>query len=135
MISVKHVPLEFVAQVWPKACPYIEIGLRYNTTYRIGHAEAYIANGTWVLLVALDGKNEIFGAYAVAFQNEPGERTAFIVSACGKGLASQEAFDQVKSIAQNMGATKIQVLARESAARLYKRVGLEEKATLMEIKL
>lgn len=135
MISIKHVPIELVAQVWPRAKPFIEMGLQYATAYNIDHAEAYLANGSWVLLVAVDEKNEVEGAYAMTFQNHPGSRVAFIVSAGGKGLAGQDAFDQVKNIAQVMGATKIQVLARESAARLYKRVGLEEKATLMEIKL
>ena len=135
MISIKHVPLNLVAQVWPQAKEYIARGLDYATTYNIHHAEVYLANGSWVLMVAVDDKEAITGAYAVAFQNDPASRTAFIVSAAGKGLAGQDAFDQVKAIAKGMGATKIQVLARESAARLYKRVGLAEKATLMEIKL
>lgn len=113
----------------------MERGLQYASTYNIHHAEVLLSNGSWVLLVAVDDDGSITGAYAVAFQNDPASRTAFIVSAGGAGLASQEAFDQVKAIANGMGATKIQVLARESAARLYKRVGLEEKATLMEIKL
>lgn len=132
---IQHVPLNLVAQVWPQVKGYVAEGLEHATTYNINHAEVFLANGSWVLMVAVSEAGDIVGAYAVAFQNEPASRTAFIVSAAGKGLASQAAFDQVKSIAQNMGATKIQVLARESAARLYKRVGLAEKATLMEIKL
>lgn len=132
---IQHVPLNLVAQVWPQAKEHIAKGLEHATTYSINHAEVFLANGSWVLLVAVDNENAITGAYAVAFQNEPASRTAFIVSAAGTGLASQAAFDQVKSIARGMGATKIQALARESAARLYKRVGLQAKATLMEIKL
>jgi hypothetical protein len=124
-----------VAQVWPQAKPYVALGLEHASAHTIEHAEVYFSTGAWTLLVAVVEDNSVIGAYAVAFQNEPGARSAFIVSAGGVGLAGPEAFDQVKAITKSMGATKIQVLARESAARLYKRVGLEEKATLMEIKL
>jgi len=132
---VQHVPLDLVAQVWPQAKEFVAMGLKHASTHTIEHAEVYLATGSWILLVAVVDDNSIIGAYVVALQNEPAARSAFIVSAGGVGLASAEAFDQVKAITKRMGATKIQVLARESAARLYKRVGLEEKATLMEIKL
>ena len=41
-------------------------------------------------------------------------------------------FDQACEIARNHGATRVHVLARQSAARLYKRLGLVEKSVLME---
>lgn len=132
---VQHVPLSYVAQWWPQVKEYVARGLEHNSTYGVNHAEVYLANGSWVLLAAFGEDGTVIGAYVLAFQQEPACHTAFIVSAGGAGLASQHAFDQVKNIAQTMGATKIQVLARESAARLYKRVGLQEKATLMEIEL
>lgn len=134
-MKIQHVPVDLVAQVWPQAREFVANGLKHATACNISHAEVFLSNGSWILLVAVNDNNDICGAYVLNIQNELANRTAMIVSAGGTGLASQEAFDQVKNIAFNMGATKIQVLARESAARLYKRVGLEEKATLMEIKL
>jgi hypothetical protein len=132
---IQHVPVNLVAQVWPHAKEYVALGLQHTSSHTIEHAEVHLSTGAWTLLVAVLEDNSIVGAYVIAFQNEPASRNAFIVSAGGVGLAGEEAFDQVKAIAKSMGATKIQVLARESAARLYKRVGLEEKATLMEITL
>lgn len=131
---VQHVHPDLVPQVLPAVRSYIAAGLEHTDSCNVDHACAYLTNGTWALLVAVVEK-EIKGAYVLSFSNTPTDRNALIVSAAGAGLASQEAFDQVKNIAQHMGATQIQVLARESAARLYKRVGLTEKAALMEIKL
>lgn len=131
---IQRVPVNFVPQVLPSVRSHIERGLEFTDSCTVDHACAYLVTGAWTLLVAVVGE-EIQGAYVLSFNNTPTDRTALIVSAAGAGLASQDAFDQVKEIAREQGATQIQVLARESAARLYKRVGLTEKATLMEIKL
>jgi hypothetical protein len=133
-MNIQRVPINFVPQVLPSVRSHIERGLEFTDSCSVDHACAYLVTGAWTLLVAVVDE-EIQGAYVLSFSNTPTERTALIVSAAGAGLASQDAFDQVKEIAREQGATQIQVLARESAARLYKRVGLTEKATLMEIKL
>jgi hypothetical protein len=130
---IQHVHPNQVPQVLPSVRSHIERGLEFTDSCNVDHACAYLVTGAWTLLVAVD--DGVQGAYVLSFSNTPTDRTALIVSAAGAGLASQDAFDQVKEIAKQMGATQIQVLARESAARLYKRVGLAEKATLMEIKL
>jgi hypothetical protein len=130
---IQHVHPDLVPQVLPAVRSHIEKGLEFTDSCNVDHACAYLTTGAWTLLVAVD--EGIKGAYVLSFSNTPTERTALIVSAAGAGLASQDAFDQVKALAKQLGATQIQVLARDSAARLYKRVGLTEKATLMEIKL
>jgi hypothetical protein len=133
-MNVQRVPINLVPQVLPVVRSHIESGLEFTDSCNVDHTCAYLVTGAWTLLVAVVD-DEIQGAYVLSFSNTPTDRTALIVSAAGAGLASQDAFDQVKAIAREQGATQIQVLARESAARLYKRVGLTEKATLMEIKL
>jgi hypothetical protein len=133
-MNVQRVPINLVPQVLPVVRPHIERGLEFTDSCNVDHACAYLVTGAWTLLVAVVD-DVIQGAYVLSFSNTPTDRTGLIVSAAGAGLASQDAFDQVKAIAREQGATQIQVLARESAARLYKRVGLTEKATLMEIKL
>jgi hypothetical protein len=109
--------------------------MEHATAYNTEHVKTYLADGKWMLLVAVDESNEVQGAYVLSFNNEPNDRVAFIVSAAGRGLAGGEVFEQVCEITKLFGATKIQTLARESAARLYKRVGLADKAMLMEKKL
>lgn len=134
-LLVSPVPVHQVPQMLPVVLPFIESGLEHTDSVNAEHVKVYLSEGRWVLLTALDEHNVVQGAYVISFANEPDHRVATIVSAAGTGLAGQETFDQVCEISKNFGATKIQVLARESAARLYKRAGLEEKAVLMEKKL
>ena len=134
-LTVRHVLTEHVPALLPRVVPFIERGMAYATTYNTEHVKVYLADGKWMLLVATNEADEICGAYVLAYHNEPDARVAFIVCAAGRGLAGQGAFDQVCTIARTFGATKVQALARNTAARLYKRVGFLDKAMLMEKKL
>jgi hypothetical protein len=133
-ILVKQIPTELTYQFMPLVKDHIEAGLA-DSDLNYERARVFLTNGSWMLLIALDDNDDLLGAYIIAFSNNPSDRIATIVSAAGRGLASQSAFDQICEIAKSYGATKIQALAKQSAARLYKRVGLSERASLMEKKL
>ena len=129
-VIVRHVPTDYLAVVMPKAAPFIERGLTYSD-YTLDQAKVCLADGRWVLFIATDEQNEVVGAYTVSFQNEPNARVAFIVSAAGNGLGS-DLLPQLDQLLMQFGATKAKALARESAARLYKRSGFVEKSVLLE---
>lgn len=133
-IQVKQIPTELTYQFLPLVKHHIEAGLA-DSDLNYEQARVFLTNGSWLLLIALDEQENLLGAYILAFANNPADRVATIVSAAGRGLASQSAFEQICEIAKSFGATKIQALAKESAARLYRRVGLIERASLMEKKL
>ena len=133
-LVIRQIPTELTYQFLPLVKDHIEAGLAHSDV-NYEQARVYLTNGSWVLLIALDEQEQLLGAYTLTFTNTPSDRVAIIVSAGGRGLTSQSAFDQVCEIAKTFGATKIQALARESAARLYARVGLVERASLMEKKL
>ncbi len=128
---IRQIPTDLVHQFLPLCRQYIEAALVY-TDLSFDQAKVFLSNGTWMLLIATDGEDNITGAYTLAFANSPNHRTATIVTAGGLGLGSPPAFDQACEIARNHGATRVHVLARQSAARLYKRLGLVEKSVLME---
>lgn len=134
-LKVQHVEVEYVPQLFGRVENFIAAGLDHTDDCNVDQVKVMLANGAWKLLVVTDEENEIRGAYVMALNNGMNDRTAMLVSAAGKGLASQDAFDQVCELAKMFGATRIQALARESAARLYKRVGLTDKVTLMEKRL
>lgn len=131
-VTVRHVPTDFLAVVMPKAESFIADGLAYSD-YNVEHAKVCLADGKWTLFVATDEDGDVVGAYTVTFQNEPNDRVAFIISAAGNGLG-QELFPQLEQMFVQMGVTKVKALARESAARLYKRSGFVEKSVLLEKK-
>jgi hypothetical protein len=128
---IRQIPTDLVHQFLPLCRQYIEAALVY-TDLSFDQAKVFLSNGTWMLLIATDDEQNITGAYTLAFANSPNHRTATIVTAGGLGLGSPPAFDQACEIARNHGATRVHVLARQSAARLYKRLGLVEKSVLME---
>lgn len=129
--TIRQIPTELVHQFLPFCRQYIEAALVFcDVTYE--QAKVFLSNGTWMLLIATDDEQNITGAYTLAFSNSPNHRTATIVTAGGLGLGSPPAFDQACVIAREHGATRVHVLARQSAARLYKRLGLVEKSVLME---
>ncbi len=103
--------------------------------YTVDQIKALLANGSWVLLVAVDEENNIHGAASVYLYNMPNYRVGFITAMAGKAIVNEEVYGQVCEFLKFNGATRVQCAARESAARLYKKVGMEERHIIMESKL
>jgi hypothetical protein len=53
----------------------------------------------------------------------------------GKAIVNEDVYGQVCEMLKANGATRVQCAARESAARLYKQVGMEQRHVIMETKL
>lgn len=133
-LEIRHIPTDLVNKFMPLCRHFIEAGLEFSDL-SYGQASVFLSMGAWHLLIALDKEQNLVGAYTVMYSNEPNARVATVVSAAGRGLAHPCVFEQVCNIARDFGATKIQALAQKAHARLYRRAGLTEKATLMERKL
>jgi hypothetical protein len=134
-MKVQTVDVAYITQIWSGIAPYIERALQYTDDYNADQVKVFLTTGAWLLLVAVDDLQQIHGVATVRYDNGVNDRTATITTLGGKQVVNQEIFDQVCRIARNMGATRIQVYTRDSAIRLYEKVGLHKKATLMEIRL
>jgi len=134
-MKVQTVDASYITQIWSAVAPYIERALQYTDDYNVDQVKVFLTTGSWLLLVAVDDLQQIHGVATVRYDNGVNDRTATITTLGGRQVVNQEIFDQVCRIARNMGATRIQVYTRDSAMRLYEKVGLQKKATLMEIKL
>jgi hypothetical protein len=134
-MKVQTVGVEYIAQIWSTIAPYIERALQYTDDYSLDQVKVFLTTGSWVLLVAVDDLQQIHGVATVAFQNGVNDRTAIITTLGGKDVVNSNVFEQVLTILRKIGATRVQIYTRDSAIKLYKKVGLEKKATLMEIKL
>ncbi len=141
-VSVHYVETEHVAQLWPQVAVFLEEALTsspefpdWYPNYNIHHVQVFLTSGAWLLLVAVDESGVIHGACTVSFINYPLHRIAFITTIGGKLISSRGTFEQLKQILKQRGATKIQGLARESIARLWKRYDFEPRLTLVETKI
>lgn len=136
MITVKPVFSSHFHQTWPLVKDLFASALKFGgDEYTLDQIKALLANGSWVLLVAVDEENNIHGTASVEFINKPNDRVGLITAMAGKDIVNEDVFKQVCALLKANGATKVQCAARESAARLYKQVGLEERYTIMESKL
>ena len=136
MLQVQLVPLSLIHKTWPLVDEYLEEALRWGEDdYTLEQIKVYITKGDWMLLVAVDEKQNIHGAAAVHIYNMPNDRVAFVVAMGGRLISSAETYEQFSNLLRSFGATKIQGVAREAVARLWKRFGFKERYILVEAKL
>jgi hypothetical protein len=134
-LEVHHVSVNHVLQVLPLVKHHIARGLEHNDDCTVEQTQVFLSTGQWLLYVATDDISKIHGIFVVSIANGPNDRTAMIVSAGGRGIANHAVFDQLCDLLLIEGVTRIQALARDSAARLFEKSGLYKKANLVERKL
>jgi hypothetical protein len=135
-LMVQPVGTQYVHQTWPLVEDLFAKANKYDSgDYTLDQIRGLLANGSWVLLVAIDEEKNIHGVAAVSFYNMPNYRVGFITAMAGKAIVNEDVYGQVCNFIKANGATRVQCAARESAARLYKQVGMEERHIIMETKL
>jgi hypothetical protein len=135
-LTVKPVPVNYFHQTWPLVEGLFIAANKHDAgDYTVEQIKGLLASGTWVLLVATDEDNKIHGAASISFYNMPNYRVGFITAMAGKAIVNADVYGQVCSFIKGNGATRVQCAARESAAKLYKQVGMEERHIIMETKL
>lgn len=135
-ISIQPVDTNFVQRIWPMVEGYLQSALDKGegpADYNIHHVQMFLTSGQWLLVVAVDEDNVVHGAMTVSFINYPMSRVAFITATGGKGVVNLASLEQLKSIVQARGATKIQAFGRESMVKLLAKSGFEPRTTLVEV--
>ena len=132
-LTVQPVNVTHFHQTWSLVKELFEKANKYDSgDYTLDQIKGLLANGSWVLLVATDEENVIHGAASISFYNMPNYRVGFITAMAGKAIVNEAVYEQVCSFIKANGATRVQCAARESAARLYKQVGMQERHIIME---
>jgi hypothetical protein len=115
---------------------FIEDALKWGEDdYTIEQARQNIADGKWMLVVAVDEQQVIHGAAAINIYNMPNFRVAFVIAMGGRLITSPEMYKQFCNILKSFGATKIRGVSRESVARLWQKFGFRERYILVEADL
>lgn len=139
-LSVQPVDVNYINQTWPMVEHFIMDAMDKGSApehrnYTVEQIRVFVTSGQWLLVVAVDETNHIYGCATVSFINYPLHRVAFVTAIGGKLISSRETFAQLKELLKLRGATKIQGMARESIARLWSRFGFEPRATLVEVQI
>lgn len=135
-LEIKHVPVEYIHQVWPMVEGYLADALQYGgDDYTLDQVRAYVSGGQWLLVVATETDGSIKGAATISFSNYPNDRVAFVTFIGGRLISNRDTFKQFSNLLKAYGATKIQGAARESIARLWHRYGFEERYIIVETRI
>jgi hypothetical protein len=135
MNTLKVIPIQYVAQVWPSVEPMLARTEKFNETgdYNLDQIKMYVTTGQWALVMVTD-EHDVKGAAVISFINYPNSRIAFITCAAGKDVFNRETIDELYRIVVDMGATKMQAAGRPSVVRLLGQSGFEPLTTVMEFK-
>ena len=132
-LTIQPVNIAYFHQTWGLVEDlFAKAAKQDSQDYTLDQIKSLLANGSWVLLVAIDEENTIHGAASVNFYNMPNYRVGFITAMAGKAIVNEDVYGQVCNFIKANGATRVQCAARESAARLYKQVGMQERHVIME---
>ena len=136
MLNVQLVPLSLIHETWPLVNGYIEDALQWGEDdYTIEQVRQNLADGKWMLVVAVDKDQRIHGAAVINIYNMPNFRVAFVVAIGGRLISSQETYAQLCVLLKSFGANRIRGVARESIARLWKRYNFRERYILVEAEI
>jgi len=110
----------------------LELG--QSEDYTAEQIKVLLVNKQWHLFIASE-LNVIQGCAVISFMNYPNSCVAFICAIGGKFIGNKETFENLNHLLRKMGATKINGYARESVARLWRRLGFVNRHILVEYKL
>lgn len=105
------------------------------TEYGVEDIRKFLNKDLWLAVGFFDDEGVMQGALTVSFISYPNERVAFVTAIGGRLLTNDTNWDQLKNICRAYGASKLQAYSRESVARLWKRLGFEDRAILVEATL
>jgi len=110
-LIVQPVGTQYVHQTWPLVEELFAKANKYDTgDYTLDQIRGLLANGSWVLLVAIDEENNIHGAASVSFYNMPNYRVGFITAMAGKAIVNEDVYGQVCSFIRRMGLQEFSAL-------------------------
>lgn len=132
MIGIQPVAPQYVAQLWPRVEPFIASAEKHSGgDYTLDQIRMYLNMGMWWLVVAVEDQ-QIKGAMTGTFVSYPNDRVAYITATGGDGICTEDTLGQLRAILKAQGATKIQAGGREAMVRMLRKLGFNQRYTVVE---
>lgn len=129
------VPAEAIDQIWSQVEPYFIRALdRHDAEFELEDLKLYVTKGNWKLFAFVEN-DVVIGGAVVSFVVYPRSHVAFVTCIGGKGLIKPSNYAKFMQLLKDYGADRVQGYVTDSVARLYERVGVLRKTTMMEIVL
>ena len=136
MNQVRRITPEEIRLQWPTLEPLFKRALDLSkcNDYDIDDVYQYLTLNQWRCYVA-EEERVIKGAACVAFQKYPHDTVAYVCAIGGRMLANKPTSSAFFELLKQHGADRVQGAARPAIARLWRRIGLEEKYSIVELSL
>jgi hypothetical protein len=136
MNTVYQLPIHQISQEWNNVKEYISQALDQSKCddYRVDDVYKQVANGIWKLYV-VKKDSSYKGAIVVSFNKYPLDTVAYICAIGGEAVTEDNLVDDFFRQLKEAGATRVQGAARPSVVRLWRRIGMYEKYSIVEAKL
>lgn len=132
MTVIQAVAPQYVAQLWPRVEPFIASAEKHSGgDYTLDQIRMYLNMGMWWLVVAVEDQ-QIKGAMTGTFVSYPNDRVAYITATGGDGICTEDTLRQLREILKAQGATKIQAGGREAMVRMLRKLGFNQRYTVVE---
>jgi hypothetical protein len=128
-------PKETIEDIWQEVAHYFQRALdKHDAEYTLDDLKKLILDGSWKLFVFVNN-DKINGAAVVSFITYPRSHTAFVTCIGGNQLVTEEYYKKFMVLLKEYGATKVQGYVTASIERLYRKLGIARKTTMVEIPL
>ena len=136
MNQVRRITPEEIRLQWSTLEPLFKRALDLSkcNDYNIDDVYQYLILNQWRCYVAEEDRT-IKGAAVVSMVKYPHDVLAYVCAIGGRMLANRETSGQFFDLLKAHGANRVQGAARPSIVRLWRRIGLEEKYSIVELSL
>jgi len=123
-MKVQHVPLEWVARIWPLVQDWLARAYAWSRgDYTAEQAQLLVSSGHWLLFIVTDIDGVPRGAATVHMYNRPAARVAFVTGFGGRAVATSDVLGQFRALLRGLGATALEAAARPAMTRLLRQHG------------
>jgi hypothetical protein len=135
-MNVYRVPVEAVESVWIRVESVFQKALsKHEAEFSISDLKQLVLDDKWKLFAFIDENDMLDGAAVVSFLTYPKSYVAFVTCIGGKALVNKAYYQKFMDVLKSFGADRVQGYVDDGMERLYKKIGVVRRTTMVEIKL
>lgn len=136
MTQVRLLTPQEVRLQWSTLEPLFSKALEMSkcNDYNIDDVYQYLTLNQWRCYAA-EEERKIKGAAVVSMMRYPHDTVAYVCAIGGRMLANKQISSEFFDLLKQHGANRVQGAARPAIVRLWRRIGLEEKYSIVEAQL
>ena len=135
-MNVYCVPVEAVEDIWVKVEGFFAKALgKHDAEFSLQDLKKALLNNQWKLFAFVNDEDKLNGAAVVSFITYPKSYVAFVNCIGGRAVVNEEYYKKFMETLKSYGADRVQGYVTDSIERLYKKIGVARKTTMIEVKL